>query len=255
VKKILFAVMAAVLSLAMMGGAFAYFTDVETSKNNTIQAGTLDMQIADNNEGWFDSPSFVSASIVAPALIPGQSFTSDPIRFQNKGTIPIRYIYGRFDLLEGLEGTLGDMETLGVNNIYDYIVLTSYWEQAQGTTGFYEETFDTNNANAYLQFWGLAQDGSISLQDLILGNAAGDSAKTGLWFFDGGNDPTNPPLPVGGIAQLKFTFKLLETTPNDYQGDIAKFGIDFVGVQDGIPGTGGFFDTAITEGVGNIWGP
>jgi hypothetical protein len=248
VKKALFAILAVVLSIGMMGSAFAYFTDTEYSVNNNLQAGTLDMQIADNNEGFGNVP--VSASISVSNLAPGQSWTSDPIRFYNAGSIDIRYIFGRFCFLAGVDGLTADPEVAGVNNIYDYIILESYFEQANGTVGFYEETFDTTNANAYLVVWGLSQDGSISLGDLIAANNAGGSQKTGLWFFDGGNDPTNPPLPVGGQAQLKFKFKLLESTPNNYQGDAATFRMDFFGTQNELS-----IDTWITEAIDPDWAP
>ena len=42
-KKILFSLMAVVLCLGLMGGAFAYFSDVETSEDNTFSAGTIDL--------------------------------------------------------------------------------------------------------------------------------------------------------------------------------------------------------------------
>jgi len=43
VKKFLILALAIVLALGMMGGSFAYFTDVETSTGNIFAAGTLDL--------------------------------------------------------------------------------------------------------------------------------------------------------------------------------------------------------------------
>jgi len=43
VKKFLILAMAMVLALGMIGSAFAYFTDVETSTGNIFAAGTLDL--------------------------------------------------------------------------------------------------------------------------------------------------------------------------------------------------------------------
>lgn len=53
-KRILFSLMAVVLCLGLVGGAFAYFSDVETSSGNTFTAGTLDLtyDIPDGNDGW-----------------------------------------------------------------------------------------------------------------------------------------------------------------------------------------------------------
>ena len=44
-KKILIAVMACALCLGLMGGAFAYFNDTETSTGNTFSAGTMDISL------------------------------------------------------------------------------------------------------------------------------------------------------------------------------------------------------------------
>jgi predicted ribosomally synthesized peptide with SipW-like signal peptide len=243
--------MALVLCAGSVGAAFAYFTDVETSQSNTLQAGILDMQIKDADEPYGDTP--VSASFSAPlGWAPGDTFTTDPVTFNNVGNIDIGYIFGRFCELVQTNGDNPDAEGSGPpNNIADYIVLESYLEKATGST-FHEEVFDVGNANAYLAYWGFPTVGYITLADLVAANPAGGSAKTCLWFFDGGNDPTTPPLPVNGTAQLKFKFKLLESTPNQYQGDIASFRIDFVGTQAVDPGSYDF-DAAITEALGVLY--
>jgi predicted ribosomally synthesized peptide with SipW-like signal peptide len=247
VKKILFALMAVVLCLGLMGGAFAYFTDVETSAGNTFTAGTLDMQIQDNDEGPRDYP--VSASFVSPAgLAPGDRFTTDPVTFSNVGSIDIRYIFAKFDVTS---------ET--VANMQQQIVLVSYgewssngaWVAASDETldggGYWVESFDPNtttgatNANAYLAFWNLTQDGSISLADLEAGTPAGSSTKTGMWFFDN-SSPTNIPLRVSGTAQLRFTFEFLPSATNPYQGAGVTFDVYFVGAQTEVN-----LDASITE--------
>jgi predicted ribosomally synthesized peptide with SipW-like signal peptide len=48
-KKLLFAIMACVLCIGLVGGAFAYFDDTETSYGNTFTAGTLDLKV-DNQD-------------------------------------------------------------------------------------------------------------------------------------------------------------------------------------------------------------
>jgi len=44
-KKILFTLMAMALCLGLMGAAFAYFSDTESSTGNTFTAGTLDLEL------------------------------------------------------------------------------------------------------------------------------------------------------------------------------------------------------------------
>jgi predicted ribosomally synthesized peptide with SipW-like signal peptide len=250
VKKVLFAAIACVLCLGLIGGAFAYFTDVETSTGNQMSAGTLNMQISDNNQGFRDTP--VSASFVTPGgWAPGDEFVTDPVTFKNIGSIDIRYIFGRFCELGQFDGATPDAEGAGsANDIANYIVLVSYFEKAEGSADFSEELFSEANANAYLNFWGFPEVGYITLADLVAANPAGTSAKTCLWFFDGGNDPTVPPLPVGGTAQIKFKFKFLESATNVYQGDYATFRVDFVGTQTELE-----LDDSITELVGDLYVP
>jgi predicted ribosomally synthesized peptide with SipW-like signal peptide len=48
-KKLLFVLMACVLSLGLIGGAFAYFSDTETSNGNSFTAGTLDLTVNGSN--------------------------------------------------------------------------------------------------------------------------------------------------------------------------------------------------------------
>jgi predicted ribosomally synthesized peptide with SipW-like signal peptide len=49
VKKILFTVMACVLCLGLIGSAFAYFSDTETSSGNTFTAAILDLELCPGN--------------------------------------------------------------------------------------------------------------------------------------------------------------------------------------------------------------
>jgi spore coat-associated protein N len=44
-KKFMIASLAMILALGLMGGAFAYFSDTETSNGNTFTAGTLDLKV------------------------------------------------------------------------------------------------------------------------------------------------------------------------------------------------------------------
>jgi predicted ribosomally synthesized peptide with SipW-like signal peptide len=240
-KKILIISMACVLCLGLIGGAFAYFTDVENSEANVLQAGTLNMQIADNNEGYTDSP--VTASFNSPAgFAPGQTYTTDPVSFKNVGSIGIPYIFGRFIINSETEA-----------NIAKQFKLVSYGEKSStpgwvaasdevlDVDGYWVESFGAANANAYLAYWGLPQVGYLTLYDLVAGTPFGASVKTGMWFFDNGSN-ANVSLPVGGWAQLRFTFEFLPTATNEFQGDSATFTVNFVGAQ-----TDANLDASITD--------
>jgi predicted ribosomally synthesized peptide with SipW-like signal peptide len=234
-KKILFAIVAVVLSIGMMGGAFAYFTDVAVSNSNVMQAGTLDLQLGSATQAYTNNA--VTGVFNSPAnLAPGQSF-STTIDLKNAGTIDIPWVFARFCNLSNSTN----------QNLSNYIILNSISETpatglvnglSAGTT-----TFDPTTANAYLQYWEgrgapVVADGSISLSDLynVRNFGSGDDITTFLLLNDLSqnqfNDPANhPALPVGGTATITFNWMLSPATPNQDQGASAAFEVDFIGVQ------------------------
>jgi len=203
-KKLIFAVIACVLCAGMVGGAFAYFTDVETSSNNEMGAGTLNIQIGDDNEGYNDSG--VSASFNSPIdLKPGQTFTTGPVYLKNTGTMAISEVYARFAGLVESNGTDTDIELALADkkDISKYLILQSYEESGDGGLTWWTESFIGDggaNANAYINYWNgtdgsgwntapganIPVDGEISLWDLVRVNAFGSGDHlTSLRLFDG----------------------------------------------------------------------
>jgi predicted ribosomally synthesized peptide with SipW-like signal peptide len=251
-KKVLFSILAVVLAIGLMGSAFAYFTDVEKSTGNTMTAGTLDIQIADDDENYTNGG--VSATFSSPpGLAPGDTFITEALWINNVGTIDISEVYARFAGLSEFPGVETDAETAltATTEISKYLILQSYEESADGSTWAMEDFANDNgvNANAYLDYWdggssggwnappnGLfPSDGAISLYDLVLANNYGSGDHlTSLRLFDGGNYLPTPPIPAGTDVAVRFTFKLAEATPNNYQGDYATFSVDFIAAARGV---------------------
>lgn len=234
-KKILFSVMTLVLVVGLVGaGAFAYFTDVEKSTGNTMSAGTLDLEIADNNEGYSNNP--VTASYSSPAnLAPGETFESGPVYLKNVGTMDIGFIWARFCNLVHSEGVDTDAElsdTPARCDISKYIKLVSVSESNDGGSSYVKTDFDATLADAFLDYWigrgaPLTKDGVISLYDLVVArNYGSGDYVTSLVLL---NYFSSPILTPGDVAAFKFEFQLLEATPNAYQGDTATFEVDFIG--------------------------
>jgi predicted ribosomally synthesized peptide with SipW-like signal peptide len=257
VKKILFAGIACVLCLGLIGGAFAYFTDVETSTGNAMTAGTLNIQIADSDQGYRDTA--VSATFNSPpGLYPGETFTTGPVYLKNVGTMDIRWIWARFCNLVESEGTNTDAENAApaATDISKYLKLVSIFESNDGGSSYVESVFDADTANAFLAYWNgrgasFDLDGEISLWDLYVARDYGSGDKvTSLLLLNVESDFGNPALPVGSIASFKFKFQLLETTTNAYQGDIATFEVDFIGsARDVYPDD--LLNDSITEPLGS----
>jgi predicted ribosomally synthesized peptide with SipW-like signal peptide len=78
-KKLLFVLMACVLSLGLIGGAFAYFSDTETSTGNTFTAGTLDLKVDGTD---------VLIPYSVSNLKPGETRGTPTYMIQNVGSLP-----------------------------------------------------------------------------------------------------------------------------------------------------------------------
>jgi predicted ribosomally synthesized peptide with SipW-like signal peptide len=243
-KKILFVAMACVLCLGLVGGAFAYFTDVETSTSNSMSAGTLNIHISPDNV-TFGNDAVVARFSSPAGLYPGQSFETLPVYIKNVGTIDIQRIYARFGNFIQEDGANPEPEGTGsVNNIGDKIILVYYAESVDSGSNWAYETFVDGlpelgqgqaNALAYEQFWAarganITVDGVITLSELVevRNHGSGDSI-TSLCMLDGGNAPG--PLVPGQTITFKFKFKFLESATNVYQGDIASFDVNFIAAQ------------------------
>jgi len=111
-KKILVIVMAYVLSIGLIGGAFAYFTDTETSVNNNFSAGAIDLQMSNGN-GYQDV--FTAAIAAQGNVAPGVEFGPFDVYFKNNGTMDGKV---RVDIdIAGEADVWGYGEYAGINGV------------------------------------------------------------------------------------------------------------------------------------------
>jgi predicted ribosomally synthesized peptide with SipW-like signal peptide len=114
-KKLLFVLMACVLSLGLIGGAFAYFSDTETSTANSFTAGTLTL-----NHTGITSASPITITCMAPGDVTGEYV----ITIENTGCIDLAWLGdwqftspgGTYDLMDALYIDYGKMEFLSPTN-------------------------------------------------------------------------------------------------------------------------------------------
>jgi predicted ribosomally synthesized peptide with SipW-like signal peptide len=99
VKKLLIVAMSCLLCLGLVGGAFAYFTDTETSTGNTFTAGTLDLKMSNSEDSgpWYDTPTLTVGT--ASGMCPGVEVGPYYIGFKNVGTCN-GYVRVTIDYLE-----------------------------------------------------------------------------------------------------------------------------------------------------------
>lgn len=121
-KKILFTVMTVVLALGLIGaGAFAYFSDTETSTSNTFEAGTCNIELS--------AGSSADAFLTADKMKPGDS-TSGTIIIENTGTVDIKY------LPMGCEFTSGEGTELAAYLNVDY--MEAFWHESAWSAGAWD---------------------------------------------------------------------------------------------------------------------
>jgi len=83
-KKVLFAIMAIVLCVGLIGGAFAYFSDTQASTGNTFTAGNVWLEMA-NSSGVYSKTNAVFATV--GNMAPGHEVGPYNVGFKNAGSI------------------------------------------------------------------------------------------------------------------------------------------------------------------------
>jgi predicted ribosomally synthesized peptide with SipW-like signal peptide len=221
-KKIVFASIFAIgiLALAMGIGTYSYFSDTETSTNNTFTAGTLGMGAVTRS---FSCPS---------TWAPGDSFTAT-WDIANTGTIDIKYL--AVDIHHYTSGA----------DLASVIEVTEFKEYIPGY-GW------VDNLGAAQNYQGSVGDLvlPLTLKELMQSYFAPEPAQTATyvqdefggwvrhttdWITGYGYDTVpagTPAISVGGTYELKLTFKFMESAGNDYQGANANMDITFMGIQD-----------------------
>ena len=216
-KKLIISGLAILLAMGLMGGAFAYFQDTETSTENTLTAGTFDLKVANGDEVFKDG---VTATWTMSDMQPGVT-TVGPhtVSLQNSGTIAGDHVEISFshtiDELSNVvesdtnpESTPGElarwiqilrMDYYGVDWEYDFIA--------------HDDDRDPND------------NGFFDLEDVTLPPYAAEGG-----FLDG----LSPPPPnSGGTRTFSMRLMFHEDATNDIQGDILTTTVTFTLNQEG----------------------
>lgn len=165
-KKTLFTMMALVLVIGLAGaGTFAYFSDTETSTDNTFTAGTLDLTVNGKNG---ENVQLFDVSNLKPTSQPRGSY-----RINNIGSIA---------------GFL-DIENISFAN-YENECVEPELEAGDTTCGADPDQGELGAQLNLRMFLDRNTDGSISVGDQMIFNGRVDSLPTS---FD-----LNEPVPAGG---------------------------------------------------------
>lgn len=193
-KKILFSLMAVLLSLGLMGAAFAQFSDTETSLGNTFTAGTIDLAVDGENPWTGEVATFTG-------IKPSQKLAPITINFKNVGNNP-GILSLDCDIVEA-DKYVGDEPS---STTFEFTSLGNPGMEmdADGFASLiYVKEFLYTGAGAYgsILAWLVLQadnnlDGMVSLYELC--------QKT--WTFDYDHiAPTSNPLPADATATIVIT--------------------------------------------------
>lgn len=204
-----------VASAGAGAGTMALFSDTEESSGNTVQAGTLDLDIGDDTtslgdadgDGDEDFGAKGSASFAVDSLAPGESSARKQITVANEGSIKAGTLQWTYDVTT-YDGDNPGSETGSVDNIDEHIQVQIWY----GTTGGGANEVEVTQAvdNNY-------GDGN---EPLYLSELGGETVKS---------TPGMDPYIVRGIDH-KFT--LDSSTDNRYQGDYAEIDLTFELLQE-----------------------
>ncbi len=209
---------------AVAGMTYAYFSDQVTSNDNIFRAGTLDLQIRDNNErldGGFTEA--VTASFETPAnWAPGQTYTSF-VCFKNNGSIPIQQILTRMTSPNG--GTLNvDLDNwVYVSNIEMGPAITSGQCEQAGSESL--ASFISDFRTRFDLGEDLLLPGKVTLNELLT-HMSGDDPKD-----DDLIDTPGAVLTPGMIGKLRITWTFDAGATNDVMGESITVHATFAGTQ------------------------
>jgi predicted ribosomally synthesized peptide with SipW-like signal peptide len=202
------------LALAMGYGTYAYFTSTKTSAGNVFTTGTLNLQLADNDEGWGNG---VTATWASPSgWAPGDNVTSS-IYLRNTGSVAAEAVYAYWNNL---------VDNDGLSNVIEVTWLSDSTWIDHNSIGAFVTVFDANN------------DTKLSLAELVYGRSYWNSTKTpypnqARFYADFEENYTTPVLQAnaGNVFEIKMTYQFMETAGDEYQGKWATFDLTFAAWQ------------------------
>ncbi|HLD51201.1 hypothetical protein A3K34_01220 [candidate division WWE3 bacterium RIFOXYC1_FULL_40_10] len=197
-------------------GTVAYFSDTEQSTDNTIQAGTIDIAV-DNENPWTSESEYVLSN-----MMPGGHEQTIEFTVKNVGTNPLN-IRKQFKITAESTGTESEPECTDQSGV---------WTNPSGPCVWGSAT-DANDISKYVTY--SMTSGGVTVIDPAWELKLGDIE--GLWVPVAALEP-------GASTTIVQSYNLDPETGNAYQGDEITF--DIVLYAEQYMGTG---PSATTDGL------
>ena len=208
-KTILSAIFTVALVSVLVGaGTFAYYTDSETSVDNTFTSGTMDLYMTNHDED-------ISAEWTYFNMAPGMDYDTGELNLWNDGTIEADHVEMTFTTICTEMGT-EESDTLdGAEGMDEYLqVLYMIYENGDDIE-FVSNAFGYTWNTAYID--DANGNGYIDLDDL-----------NGVTF----DDLPAPPANHADNYEFRMGVAFHADAGNDYQGDKCELIVDFTLNQD-----------------------
>jgi spore coat-associated protein N len=164
IKKVVGLTIALILLLGMSGiGTWAYFSDVETSSENVLAAGTLDLK-TDDVDG-------VSQTLLASNIMPGDTVGPETIILKNSGTVAGSSLDMSFSYIESDSSPNPAPMTANATAAILQVTTLNYNDSSllnsvsDNNSNGYKDVYDLSTAN----LTGLDGIGASSTEDFEIG--------------------------------------------------------------------------------------
>jgi predicted ribosomally synthesized peptide with SipW-like signal peptide len=213
-KKILASIFViGMLALAMGYGTYSYFTSTKSSTGNTFTAGTLNLQLSNDNVNWYNG---VTATWASPSnWAPGDNVTNT-IHLRNTGSVAAEAVYAWWNNL---------VDPDGLSNVIE----VTWWS---------DSTWPSYNCVPDFLVYDSNHDGSLTLAELVYGLSHYNGVKTpdpnqARFYADFTESYEHPVLTAnaGNVFWLNMTYHFMETAGNEYQGKSASFDLTLAAWQ------------------------
>lgn len=215
-KKILLSlsVIAAVATIAV-GGTIAYFSDTETSTNNTFSAGTID--IAVNGENPWTSNEEYEIKDMKPGQVDYSNFT-----IKNVGSNPVNVEKTVSLKQTGQENGINEPECLQYGGTWD-------GDSCEGTFTPVNNIEDVVNYDLSVKVYTSADESKVYWEQVLY---KVDGPATDVTIEDINNKAVMlGMIPVGGHMNVIESYHMDEDAGNEYQSDAMTFDITLTGTQ------------------------
>jgi len=204
VRKFSMALLAIMLALGMMGGAFAYFTDVETSSDNTATACTMNLLVSDNDE--YPPKDGVSVTWSMTNMVPGETIClPGSVVLYNDGLMETDHVEINFTHeIDDLPDV--DSDTNKISDPEDMARWIEIVNMGYNGSIDFDDLFDSDQVT-----YDSNGNGFFDLEDVTLAP----------WADEGGplDDLPAPPANSAGFKAFQLSLQFNAGATDDIQGD------------------------------------